>query len=526
MNFDSTYPAPDPPPSPTLVAVIDIGSTSVRMQISEIDNDGNVRNLESFAQAVSLGKDSFVSGVIKKVSIEDCVNVLQIYRRKLVEYDITDDRFIRVIATSAVKEAQNRLAFQDRIFIATGFAIEPFDEAELHRVTYLGITPLFQLFPHVFSGNTVICEVGGGTTELISLSDHDVTYSQTLRLGAIRLRTRLEALRVTPAHAETLLHEQVGQILRQLPDTVYEHLPDHYIAMGSEVRFMAKELLKTDEFGSLVELDRDQLHDFVSEINQHTPDTIATRYHFSLPDAESLGPSLLAHQIIASELNARHFHVATGNLRDGILQEMAHGRAWSESVQRQVIRSANLIGQKFNVDQLHASHVAMLACELFDQLESVHQLPFKTRGLLEVAALLHEVGLFLSQRSYHKHTAYLIRHSEFFGIGTRERTLVALIARYHRRALPQPGHEAYSQLSRRDRITISKLAALLRIAKSLDASRKQKIQFPNVSVQGSRVIISTGSMGDFSLEQLQLKQDSSFFEEIFGRRVVLQIVRR
>ena len=92
-------------------------------------------NLESFSQAVRLGKDSFVSGRIRKDSIEDCVSVLQVYRRKLVEYDITDERFIRVIATSAVKEAQNRLAFLDRIFIATGFAIEPFDEAELHRVT-------------------------------------------------------------------------------------------------------------------------------------------------------------------------------------------------------------------------------------------------------------------------------------------------------------------------------------------------------------------------------------------------------
>ena len=525
MNFDSNY-SHSESASPTLVAVIDIGSTSVRMQISEIDVEGNVRNLESFSQAVSLGKDSFVSGVIKKVSIEDCVNVLQIYRRKLVEYDITDDRHIRVIATSAVKEAQNRLAFQDRIFIATGFAIEPFDEAELHRVTYLGITPLFQSFPEVFRGNSVICEVGGGTTELISLSDHDVTYSQTLRLGAIRLRTRLEALRVSPAQAEKLLHEQVGQILRQLPDTVYENLPDRYIAMGSEARFMASELHKTERLEPLVLLDQEALDRFVTEINQHSSDAIATRYHFSLPDAESLGPSLLAHQIIARELNAKQFFVATANLRDGILQEMAHGRAWSDSVQRQVIRSATLVGQKFNVDQLHASHVAMLACELFDQLESIHQLPFKTRGLLEVAALLHEIGLFLNSRSYHKHTAYLIRHSEFFGIASRQRTLVSLIARYHRRATPQPSHDAYSQLSRRDRITISKLAALLRIAKALDASRKQKFQFPSISLQGNRVIISTRHIGDFSLEQLQLKQESRFFEEIFGRRVVLQILRR
>ena len=329
-----------------------------------------------------------------------------------------------------------------------------------------------------------------------------------------------------PAQAEKLLREQVGQILRQLPDTVYENLPERYISMGSECRFMATELHRNQQLGPLVELDMKQVVQFVSEINQQAPATIATRFHFSLPDAESLGPSLLAHQIIATELNAKKFYVATANLRDGILQEMAHGRAWSDSVQRQVVRSANLIGQKFNVDQLHANHVAMLACELFDQLEPLHKLPFKTRGLLEVAALLHEVGLFLSSRSYHKHTAYIIRQSDFFGIGAQERTLVALIARYHRRATPQPSHDVYSRLARRDRITISKLAALLRIAKALDASRKQKLPYPTVTMQPNRVIISTGYVGDFSLEQLQLKQDSAFFEEIFGRRVVLQVLRR
>ena len=137
MSRESTYPNLNDQ-LPRLVAVIDIGASSLRMQLAEISQNSEIRKLESFSQAVSVGKDSFIKGYIEKSTIEDCVRVMEIYRAKLNEYGVVDPDSIRVIATSGVREASNRLAFIDRIFVATGFEIEPFDEAELHRVTYLG----------------------------------------------------------------------------------------------------------------------------------------------------------------------------------------------------------------------------------------------------------------------------------------------------------------------------------------------------------------------------------------------------
>ena len=138
--------------TPRLVAVIDIGATSLRMQIAEISSASQVRKLESFSQAVSLGKDSFMKGFIEKNSIEECVRVLEVYRIKLNEFGIVDPTQIRVIATSGVRESSNRLAFVDRIFVATGFEIEPFEEAELHRVTFLGVQPFIHSQPKYFAG--------------------------------------------------------------------------------------------------------------------------------------------------------------------------------------------------------------------------------------------------------------------------------------------------------------------------------------------------------------------------------------
>ena len=125
----------------------------------------------------------------------------------------------------------------------------------------------------------------------------------------------------------------------------------------------------------------------------------------------------------------------------------------------------------------------------------------------------------------HKHSMYLIRNSEIFGLGKRNLLLVALVARYHRRASPQPTHEGYATLNREERVAVAKMAALLRVAVALDESRSQRIHDFTCSVEDSRLVISIPRTEDLSLEQLALKQNGSLFEEIFGLRVLLRICR-
>eukprot|EP01048_Picozoa_sp_COSAG05_P028634 COSAG05_NODE_8991_length_656_cov_0.892280_1_plen_161_part_10 len=161
-------------------------------------------------------------------------------------------------------------------------------------------------------------------------------------------------------------------------------------------------------------------------------------------------------------------------MRDGLIKEMASGRRWSQSIQTQIIRSALQLGRKYRFNENHARHVSQLACQLFDQLQDLHQLPERYRGILELAALLHEIGVFISTKSKHKHSMYLILNSDFFGIGNFDRKLMALVARYHRGASPLPRHEGYSRLTRENRVLVVKMAAILRIAKSLDVGKAQR----------------------------------------------------
>ena len=526
MNSDPSQTTTDrsQPPAPVQVAVIDIGASSLRMQIAEIRHDHSVVALESFEQAVSLGKDSFTKGRIEKSTIEDCVHVLMIYRAKLDEYGITDSRQIRVIATSGVKEASNRLAFQDRIFIATGFEIEPFDEAELHRVTFLGVSPFIKKHPDVFDELTMVCEVGGGTTEFILMERDQVVFAQTCRLGSLRLRKTLEAFDAPVAQSRHLMETRIRQSVQQLLENSQQAQPRNLLAMGGDMRFAAHELAGEKNIQGLLEIQLDDLVRFTNEIMEQSTDHLATRYHLSLPEADSLGPALLTNCMIAQELGVQHLYVANVNLRDGLVKEMAQGRKWSPDIQNQIVHSAMQVGRKYHFDESHCVHVSQLASSLFDQTKELHQLDDRYQGILQIAALLHETGKYISEQGYHKHSFYLIRHSEFFGIGSKDVQLVGLVARYHRRASPQPNHDGYSSLNREHRIAVAKLAAILRVAKALEASRTQRIGEIQCEVVPKSVKIILPRLADITLERLEVTRTSDLFEDIFGAKIVITTI--
>lgn len=520
MNLTpGTRSSPDTETTPRLVAVIDIGASSVRMQISEL-HGGHVRHLDSLTQAVSIGRDSFSKGSISRTTMEDCVHVLKIYRSKLDELQIPMSH-VRVVATSGVREASNRLEFQDRVYIATGLEIDSFDEAELHRVTYLGIQPYFSANPDVFVNDTVVAEIGGGTTEVLFLRDTDVLFARTFRLGALRMLLALESLATGADQNRAFLEAHILQYIQQIQHLVHDETAS-YVAMGSDIRFAAKELGLTVQPGQLTEIPMTDLRRFVDRVFSKPADRLAIQYRMSIAEAHALGPALLAHLLLARRFNTDRIYVAQVNLRDGLLLEMAHGRVWLESIQRQIVRSAQACGKKYDYDERHAEHVALLACMLFDQLRTLHGLDHRFQALLHMAGLLHEIGLYVSGRSYHKHSMYLIQNTEFFGIGQRDLQLIGLIARYHRRATPQPSHEGYDSLDRDSRIAVAKLAAILRVAVALDALRSQRITHVLCISEANRVRLQAHGSGDLTAEQLELRQSGQMFEQLFGVRLILE----
>ena len=334
------------------------------------------------------------------------------------------------------------------------------------------------------------------------------------------MRQRLELYDAPLQKAREMMERQIRDKVELLKASVSKK-PDHLIAMGGDIRFAVSEIKESSLGNELEDVKLKALEKFVSQILDCSPENLVTRYHMSLPDAQLLGPGLLTVATFGRVLGVEKITVANVNLRDGMISEMAKGRMWSPSIGEQIIRSATQLGRKYDFNEAHSIHVAKLACNLFDQLQPLHGMSGRYRGLLEVASILHKVGSFVGNKGSHKHSMYIIDHSEFFGVGSEDKHLVSLVARYHRGAMPSSRHIGYSSLSRDLRVAVSKMASILRLAIALDVSHSQKINSLKCKIMPNEIQIVTEELSDLTLERVELRQAGELFENIFGKPVIL-----
>ncbi|MFK8112549.1 MAG: HD domain-containing protein [Rubripirellula sp.] len=506
--------------SPRPVAVIDIGATSIRMAIAEI-SDGEVRTLDHLVQSVNLGRECFANRRLSRKSIEKAAAVLTQYQRVLQQYGITSPQDVRVVATTAVREAANRLAFADRVFVATGLNVESIDEAEVNRITYMGVTPHLMAHPELADGKSVVVEVGGGSTEMLVMRSGNVLTSHSYRLGSLRMLMSMDELRTSAQRQRSILESQIRRTLEKISDAVESDAAINLIALGGDIRFAATELVDWDG-KELVQLPTKKLAKFTEKVLQLDQDTIVKRFDTSFVEAENLGPALLVYTLLAQHFELPHLYVCDTNLREGLLHDMAGSNSWTAEFRNQILRSAILLGRKYDFDETHSRNVAELAKKLFDQLENEHQLDRRHEVILFAASLLHEIGSIVNVRSNHKHALYLIRNSELFGLSRGELLQVGLVARYHRRANPQPSHEGYSTLPQEERVIVAKLAAILRLAIALDDTRTGRIREIQCSCDGRQLVINVPGVDDVSLEQIAMRQNAGLFRDVFGMQVLLR----
>ncbi len=505
------------------LAVIELGTSAIRMAIGESDGSPSVRVLEQLVRGVSLGKDTFTTGEIQKKTLQECIRVLRSYRRKLKEYQCSDPKHIRVIATSAVREATNRLEVLDRIYIATGFAVELIDDAEISRVTYLGVRPLLQEDAVLSDATTVVAEVGGGNTEVLVLKGKDIVHAQPYRLGSLRLQQLVLQSQAVRSRAGAIMIGQIDRTVEPLLDVIPKGRSVELVALGGDMRFAAKLLGIDLQKTGLTRIPVTEIEKLTNKLLSLTVDRIMQKYHIEMSQAETLVPALLANLRLAQLLNTQHVLITGFNLRDALLQGMLRTNDWSADFCDQIINSAVELARKYQVDLPHARHVAELARKLFRALQSEHRMDVRCETLLYTAALLYETGLFVGLSGYHKHSYYLIMNSELFGLNSLDHQLVAQIARYHRRAAPKPTHEFFARLDRDSRVIVSRLAGLLRVAVALDHTGTQRIRDIDCSIEKQRLVLTvTNLAGDLSLERMELRQKTSLFEDTFGLGVLLR----
>ncbi|NQU10834.1 HD domain-containing protein [bacterium] len=513
-------PAATSTPSP--VAVIDIGASGIRLRIAELQPDGTSRTLESLQRAVQLGKDVFTTGRIQRGTVDECVRILQDLRAVMTEYGITRDSQVRAVATSAFREADNRYAALDRLYMATGLDVEVIEGAEENRLMYLAVRDALERARRRPPANAIVVDVGGGSTELLLIQQGLATFAGSYRLGSLRMRETLVTQQTPSDRVRTVLVQHIRRTIDQVyRSTPIDRVPS-LIAVSGDAQFAASLLADDWADTPLSRLAVPALSALANRLAPVPVDQLVKKYRLPYQEAETIGPALLAYALLAEVFRVREVLVPKCSLRDGLLKEMAAGGTWTAEFASQAVESALSLGRKCRVDEAHARHVAHLAGQLFAALRPEHRLDARFELLLQVAALLHEVGNFISDRSHHKHSLYIILNSDLFGLTRRDITLIALVARYHRRATPRPYHDQFQSLDRDSRIAVAKMAALLRVADALERNHHQRIQTISFSREKGQFVITVHDAADLTLERLALQEKGNMFEEIYGLKPVVR----
>lgn len=505
-------------------AAIDIGSNSARLLVADARNDGSVEQLALDREVTRLGASVFKAGVIATDSLDFVCSVLA---RFAATYQKLDVDGIRVVATAAVRDASNQQEFLTRASLAAGAPVEIISGQEEARLIHLGVQ---SRWPHP-EQRVLMVDIGGGSAELIVSEAGKLKEAWSKPLGAVRLTGVF--LRNDPPTSLELrqMHEFMDEKLAPAMTRLQRFKYDRAIATSSTAAAMICAVngvprTRRDEadrmratIGQVRKLYR-MLSEADLKARAKVPGIGPRRAEIIVP-----GVALLLECMQRFQLPAFHYSVA--GVRDGIVADLAargvgRERAQLTPEQRQVVEE---MAAKYGVTARHFRKVAQFARHLFVELAPLHKLKPEWGKLLEAAAVLYDVGLFVADTAHHKHSQYLVSNSDLPGFTDRERLLIAHLCRFHRKSMPGPRHAEYLALPADDRRGLLMLIPLLRLADAFDFSKEQRVNEIACQLSGSLAAHIQLRGGNVELEHWAGERVGEVFQSVYGRSLTVVVSR-
>ncbi len=445
------------------IAAIDIGSNSIRQIIADVSPQGSIRVIDEMKASPRLGAGVAETGALSESAMGQALDALG-RMAKLATH--SGAKRLEVVATSAVREASNAPDFVARAKRVTGLRVRILSGEEEAMLAFRSALAHFE----IGTGRAVVMDIGGGSLELALSADGLLERLTSLPFGALRLTE--EFLGTTPRQKDVeRLRKHIRPDLRKaLPirdwrgatvigsGGTFTNLAGIYLARrGLEARSPQGTRIPRAELLHILE--------WLAEL---TPAERASVPGLSPARADIIVAGLTVVAEVLSRLEASEVQVSAYGIREGILLDAARVRPAIADRGEARARSIREFAERCHYEQPHAEQVQRVALQLFDATAKRLQLTGDDRQILADAALLHDVGYHISYDKHHKHSYHLITHAELLGMSPEEKTMIALIARYHRGSDPKKKHEAFAALDADIQRRISALTALLRIADGLD----------------------------------------------------------
>lgn len=506
-----------------LVAAIDVGSNALRMIIGQITAKGEILILEEVKKVTHIGRDTFALGKIEIETMHATCQSLKNFVKLMNDYKV---KHYRAVATSGIREAANREYILEQIRTRTGLNVEVINNAEERLLTYKAIRDHLSQAEKFRQEGAMIVDIGSGGVESSVYSAGNLQFTEYIKVGSLRLKEILTDLERQTLHFPEIMEEFIESKSYLLRPRVKELRVKHFIGLGGEMSTISRLCLNEQEMQSEKFIKKSILSKLYSNIRAMTTDQIVKEFKMEHRKAEVLLPSVIIFHTFLEMTEAEGIYIPMVSLRHGLLADMVDNQF--DTIRKldfhnDIISSVRYMGKRYNLDMPHALHVEELALSIFDQTMRIHRLSQRERMYLQIAAILHDVGKFINLNQHHIHSYNIIRAQNIMGSSDEEFAIIAHIARYHSEENPAPFHQTYYAMSPMDRIIVSKLAAILKLADSLDISHKQKITNVEIARHGNELHFSVPTMKDVLLEKWSFENRSTYFEEVMGHKPVFVV---
>jgi exopolyphosphatase/guanosine-5'-triphosphate,3'-diphosphate pyrophosphatase len=500
------------------IAAIDAGSNAMRMIVGSVNEAWEVEPIENIRLPVRLGQDVFATGALQEKTIQQAVEAFLHFQRVAKDFGVVK---IRAIATSAMREATNGDILLDRIAQTSGIDVEIISGAEEARLIHLAVANVIKLK----GKRAVLIDIGGGSVEVTISENENIISTESYNMGTVRLLQKLDSGKDGP-YSVLARRQSFGLLVREYAEAARRRIDREIgatrvnvcIGTGGNVEDLGRLHQKYFRQPDATLITLSELDQLIETLGGMSVKDRIRRFKLRPDRADVILPAAIVLQLIAHEAHVRHVDIPGVGLKDGLLLEMADKLRKGPHLPRrdQVWESAVQLGRKYAIDANHAALTAKLARQLFDQSQSLHSLGEEERLLLEVGALLHDIGHFINTIDHDKHGYYILKANGLIGLNDHQQDMVANLVRYHRKSFPAPEDANFKALPQKDRITVTKLSALLRLADGMDVSHANHVLGATLSEKKWTWQLSLRGRGDLMLEKWALDKRRVLFEEIFG----------
>lgn len=501
-------------------AAIDIGSYEVSMKIFELSKRIGFRELNDVRYSLELGKGAYADGRIDTQMLNILCEVLNDFKRLMRDFGVEE---YRACGTSAFRELVNPLIIIEQIYRRTGLKIEVLSNAEQHFLGYKSIAAIEKGFKKMIQKGTAILDVGGGSLQ-VSLFDKDaLVTTQSLKMGSLRIRQRLQELERSTMHYDQLVEEFIRNDLINF-QRLYLKDRDikNVILMGDFITDMIFQEKMQDKI-----ITREEFMKRYESMIGKSDDLLAQEMELDVEYASLVVPTMVVCKSFIEIFNAEALWAPGVSLLDGIAYDFAEDKKFIKSVhnfENDILVTSRNIAKRYSSSKSHIQGTMNLCLNIFDSMKKVHGMGERERLLLQIAALLHDCGKYISMGDVSECSYQIIMSTEIIGLSSQERKMIAYAVRYNTSVFA-----GYEEIQRKGEgidiesyIKIAKMTAILRLANAMDRSHYQKVKGIKMVLKDRQLQMVVDASQDISLELGLLKDKIVFFEEVFGICLVLR----